>query len=295
MAVLDLGCSIEHLSQPPPTPTPPTSCENAVFWAEIVDDAGGKHFTKKLRCKLWSCPFCQKKNSEALRDDILRGVQYWAEAHRLTDPKFPYAMKLLTFTLPGRAFRESHTTEEAERIFKAKFAKVIDFLRQHYELRDYVWVREYQTGGWAYVHLLAMGGFVWMRGVLQAVRDLWEGCLGMGNVDVKVIKNSGHAAYYLTKYVTKALVGGLKSSRVYSMSSNFKHKYVELKKELKNRWNVIKLGYINSDGSLGRVIWERGENNSLDILENCTLKELLNYFSNVGKGCQLKLFEEDLC
>lgn len=290
-AVLRLGVTIEQPTQN----TPPTECENAKLWAEVIDEDLGRHFSHKLRCKMWSCPFCSRLNARVLRSDISEAIQSYLEDNDLTEAQARYGMKFLTLTLPGKDYRGANTQAQGEEDAKKGLDKVLKMLRKHYGLQEYVWVREFQLGGWAHIHLLVMGGDCWKKDILPFVRSLWTDRYGLGNVDVRIVENSKHAAWYITKYVTKGLESGAKSKKCFSMSKKLATRASEMKKRKLKRFTVLRIGVVNPDGSLGRVLWEAGSTLPLDMGEDPVLTELLKFFESQGKGEQLKLTEDDLC
>lgn len=280
---------------PTQTPTPsPSTCPNRFLWGEIVDDAKGIHRRIKFNCKKWSCPHCRKGNSIRLRAELMAALQGYLDSANLTDPKFKWSHKFWSLTVPGRKYREVTSISQAVKDCRRSLDKLLKMLRKHRGVKDYFWVMEAQEDGYPHIHLLTLGPGVADKDILPFVVDLWTGRYKMGNADVELVKDIRGAAVYLTKYISKGkVIGDDDYGHVYAFSRGLQRYFKEAKAKRAGEWTVVRLGFLNDDGSFGKTFWEIGDANTpQQALEHHKLKEALEWF--FLKGDQLKLFDDDV-
>lgn len=266
-----------------------SECERARFWGDVVKDGKEKRVILKLRCGQWSCPSCARDNATNLRRLLHESLESYLADHDMTDPKMRYGAKLITLTLPGLEWRKLHTIFESDKILKKCLDKLIRKLRKRYGLKDYVWVRELQPSGYPHIHLLALGPGIAGKDILDFVRQEWSVSMGMGNVDIQVVRTPRGVANYLVKYLTKGRADGANGYRVWTMSAGLRKRAGIIKAEYGKEVTLIRLGVLNDDGTMGRVIWEKNEWVDYEgEQEKRNLKILLDFFDS----CTYDLHEQ---
>lgn len=248
------------------------------MWVRMVFDDEGKDRTFILRCKRWSCPDCVKKNSSMLRSLLKEALGAYLESRDVSAPKLRYHQKLVSFTLPGAAFRSSHSLDDAEVIIKRNFSRFLAWMKKHRGIKDYVWVKEQQKDGFPHIHAIFLGPGVAEKDFLDDCRMLWEKRYGMGNVDVELVSDLAGSVHYLTKYLSKGLASGVKSFRVWSMSMHLKS-LMKCTREKRRKGTVVSMGFV-SDGKIGRVFKEFFGDCAEEwkaLLDRINLKKLRQY------------------
>lgn len=249
-------------------------------WAELVNDSEGIHVVRHLRCKKWSCPFCKVENGRRLRLILTESVLSYLQRADQSSPKFKYQSKLVTFTLPGEAFRSEHTPAEAEKIGKKNLNKVFKMVRKHRGAVDYAWVQEDQPSSFPHWHALFLGPGVADKDFLPFLVALWTEKYGMGNVDIEVVDNPKGAVFYITKYVTKGKSEAKnKGSHIWAMSKGLAGLVRAVVDSHTKEWTVLRLGFRNTDGTLGHVFWEiNSETPPSQAIKLAALSKALSYF-----------------
>lgn len=151
-----------------------------------------------ISCSQWSCDQCRPKLIKKLRRRIFQGN---FSSHITKDSKF--AVKFLTLTLPGKAFRSQYTQEEAYVLMSANFRKLVKALKKSSGEFHYLRVVEPQRDGYPHLHVVLAGDAVAPRNILGKIRNLWSYKYQMGNIDLKYVRNFKHAIRYITKYLSK--------------------------------------------------------------------------------------------
>jgi hypothetical protein len=149
-----------------------------------VKSSHGAHEANPVRCKRWSCEICAQLNR--------RRVIALARSGK------PTAM--LTLTVSSKNYPDpDHAAADLKRGLVALRKRVgrlpgsprISFLA----------VFEKHKSGWPHMHLLVRAPFLPIRW-LKAV---WEDITGSYMVDIRAIRTTGQAAFYVAKYVGKDL------------------------------------------------------------------------------------------
>jgi len=266
----------------------------AKTWIEFLLDEEERRIISPVRCGSWKCEFCVKANAANLRRKIRDALHAWVELSGYNFAKFRYWGKFLTLTLPGRDWRAQHCPEEAEKILKSSWRKLRNKMRRLYGDFEYITVDELQPSGYPHLHVLLLGKVFAPKSVLDDIRSYWVGFLGMGNPDIRVLSDLDGAAAYITKYVSKGKAGVLKKgNRVFSFSRGLDTLIKSQAAFRAKRITVLRAGFFNGDGKMGKVFWERGCGLSLaESLEAENLAELLDIFDSkiIGKGEQINLF-----
>lgn len=268
-------------------------CERARFWGDIVKNGKEQRVLLKLRCGQWSCPFCAKQNADSLRRILSEALESYLAENDMTQPKMRYGVKLVTLTLPGSEWRKLYTVFESDKIIKKSLDSLIRRLRKKFGLRDYVWVRELQPSGYPHIHLLILGPEISGKGILDFIRQAWSVDMGMGNVDIQLVRTPRGVANYLVKYLTKGRAEGANGYRIWTMSKDMRDRARKIKSDISAEVTIIRLGVLNFDGSYGRVVWEReGWIDWEGQQEKENLKKLLDFFDCVKYDLyqQVKLF-----
>lgn len=264
-------------------------------WVEFVLDEEEKHLVSPIRCGSWKCEYCVKANAAALRRKIRDALKAWIEISGYDPAKSRYWGKFLTLTLPGNEWRALHPRVEAESILKASWRKLRNKMRRLYGDFEYVQVDELQPSGYPHMHVLLLGEKIAPKEILLMIRSFWSGFLGMGNVDIRPLTDVEGAAAYLSKYISKSKAGNLKKgNRVFSFSKGLNDLVKKQAASKSARVTPLRVGFLNADGSMGKVFWERGSELPLPISKaQAVLGELLDFFdSKVSpKGEQEELFE----
>lgn len=263
-------------------------------WVEFVIDEDERHVVSPIRCGSWKCEYCVKANAAALRRKIRAALAAWVELSGYEHAKFRYWAKFLTLTLPGSAWRALHSPVESEKILKASWRKLRNRLRRIYGDFDYIQVDELQPSGYPHLHVILLGKAFGPKSVLQVIRSYWCDKLEMGNVDIEVMSDLDGAAAYVTKYISKSKAGVLKKgNRVFSFSKGLNDLIKSQAASNSARVTPLRVGFLNGDGSLGKVFWERGDGLPLPFVNSqAVLNDLLDFFdSKVRRGKQLNLFD----
>lgn len=188
-----------------------------------------------LRCNRWICTRCGKIKRKKLTARTFNG--------RIVEPvkgvRSQFAFKLLTLTVPGKAYRSVNTPETALADLNDKWAKLIKVLRKHYGKFDYLKVIELQRDGFPHIHALLRGSSIAPKSILGTIRRYWEGLYGMGNMDIKRLKNHTprHMVLYVLKYLTKSPATLPKRKRIFVASRGALQPSIKSDKE----WVITKM------------------------------------------------------
>jgi hypothetical protein len=203
---------------------------------------------------------------------------------------------MVTLTVPGAEYRDTHTVEEAATDIKKALKALLEFLRREAGLEEYFWVCEEQSGGWPHIHLVVIGRGIAGKWIMRLINDKWA-CLGMGRSEVKLVKSVGGLTNYLAKYLSKPeSKGGLKSQRVWSMSKRLRSRVKEKRKIASERYQVVGVYRRNEDGTRGELLWEIGS--GVDLIEAIgkkNLQDCLDFFEGKKnkKGEQVYFYNPD--
>lgn len=269
-------------------------CPEAGLWMRGVHEENLEDRFFRVRCKQWSCPFCAKKNAAMLRGLIQKALKGYMETQGQAEAKLRYHIKLVTLTMPGKEYRSASSLEEREKLIKKNLDKLLKALRKKRGVNQWIWVKEAQRDGTPHIHLILIGAGIADKGLLKDVVKLWSDKYGMGNADVEVVMNAGGAAAYVAKYLTKGKGAGMKNHKVYGMSQELR-KLVAGEKRKRQGWTIYQIGRINPDGSIGPVIWEKGEgiDKLKEKLEARELQNLLDFFEEKKFAKQGGLFDAE--
>lgn len=169
-----------------------------------------------LFCNRWICSRCGKFKRKRLIARAFNG--------RIVEPvpgfRSKYGHKLLTLTVPGKAYRAVNTPETALADLNEKWAKLVKVLRKHRGQFDYLKVVELQRDGFPHLHVLLRGTTIADKSILKDIRYYWEELYGMGNVDITYLKSQPpqRMILYILKYLTKMPAHLPKRKRVFVSS-----------------------------------------------------------------------------
>jgi DNA-binding HxlR family transcriptional regulator len=137
-----------------------------------------------LRCKRWSCEICHPIQRRRVISYARKGVPD----------------RFVTLTCKPDLFE---TPDQAARAMRDAFAKLIRLIRKENPGRtvEYMRVFEATKAGWPHLHILMRTPWISQ----QWLSDTWKRLTGAFIVDVRQVKNIEHAAYYVAKYIGKAL------------------------------------------------------------------------------------------
>lgn len=267
--------------------------ECAKTWVEFLIDEENRHIVAPIRCGSWKCEVCAKINASILRRKVREALAAWVEVSGYNAAKFKYWGKFLTLTLPGDEFRSIHSPEEGEQILKKNWRKLKKRLQRVYGSFDFILVDELQPSGYPHLHILLLGAALASKEVLKFIRKYWCVYLGMGNIDLKVVSDLDGAAGYITKYMSKGKVGVTKKgNRVFSFSKGLNEILKAQKDARAVRVTTLRVGFLNGDGSLGKVFWEHGRGVDAPFTVRVErLEELCSYFDGkaIPRGSQESL------
>lgn len=187
------------------------------------------------RCNRWVCKFCGKLKSKQLISRALNGV--------IVEPvpgfRSRYCHKLVTLTVPGKAYRAATSIENAVSDMNTKFSKLVKVLRKHWGKFDYLKVIELQRDGYPHIHLLIRGASIAHGGILDDIRYYWRHRYGMGNVDIQYLKEDSprKMVLYVLKYVTKSPANLPKGKRLFVSSRGA---LAPVKKRIPKNWIIMK-------------------------------------------------------
>lgn len=231
-----------------------------------IRDEEEKLIDVNLPCGSWKCEICAKVNAAKMRREIKLALQGWMKSHNYDPALFPFQAKFLTLTLPGGEYRDHVSPAQAEKDIKKAWNKLRNYLTRRFPDTQYIWVDELQPSGYAHLHVILLGSGIAGREILDIIRAFWCGKLHMGNIDLTVVQNLNHAAHYVTKYISKGKTGVKATGfRVYSLSAELRGYITADRKERRFAITPIMLRKLNSDGTLGKIIWEHPSH--VDIVE----------------------------
>ncbi len=135
-----------------------------------------------MYCHRWSCPRCRKYKSGKWRKIAIVGKP----------------QRFMTLTL-----KADPSVAPRKMALKAKkaFTLLVMILRKDYGEFEYMLVWELTKAGTPHMHILQRGDFI-PKGRLSKE---WCALTGSYIVDIKQIKNDGHVARYITKYMGKSM------------------------------------------------------------------------------------------
>lgn len=261
------------------------ACPNAKLVIEMVDSKSETVRWIAARCKKWSCPVCARINALNLGRLIGESLMAYIEERRQKNMAHKYELKLVTLTVPGEKWREENTRDEAARKIKKALKSLLEWLRREADLEEYVWVCEDQQDGWPHIHLVILGRGIAGKWIMRAINDRW--CeLGMGRSEVALVRKPIGVNVYLAKYLGKGeQKEDTKGMRAWSMSKKLRKRVKEKRELASERYTVVRIYARNSDGSRGKLIWEKGSGISLEsALAAANLDECLDYFERKKNG-----------
>lgn len=267
-------------------------CPNSKIILDLVSDTTNQRFTVPARCKSWSCPYCSVINSRNLGSYLAEALASYLSERRLSEPKMRYTVKLVTLTVPGREFRALHTVQEAELMVKSALKGLLESLRRHYDLSEYFWVREYQQGGWAHIHLLILGAGISGKGVMRFINDFWE-CRGLGRAETALVRKINGVSRYLCKYLSKpsSKQCDIKGLRAFGISKKLSERVKASGRVSDSDYTVVAI-YRNEGGVPGEKLWAIGDASDWrKVFEESVLHALSQWFyevSGLGGHKQLK-------
>lgn len=154
--------------------------------------------------------------------DLMRRLHHGAmleEAKRLHAEGVLYAWKLLTLTVPGKGYRETHSPLEALEEMNGNFHKLIRAMKKKLGDFHHFAVCEPQRDGYPHLHVLMVGMAIVPRSILGGIKRLWHDKYGMGFVKLRAKRRKWSTAQnrwvtewiedpmdgvrYMTKYMTK--------------------------------------------------------------------------------------------
>ena len=229
-----------------------------------------KVINKNIRCKKWTCPYCNEINKKNLKRRLYNGgITEFVRKNGLIDS--PYAFKMMTLTCPGKSFRKKYNPGTALKIMNKNYEKLRKAMVKKWGAFHYLKVTEPHRDGFPHFHALIVGHAIAPKEVLEHIRHLWTGKYGMGNVDIQILKRGlGAGINYITKYLTKDLKPITKGSRVFTASRG------ALQAKKKPDWEICKFYYgVKRNDELNEKIeidYELPEN-----IQEGEYKAILNY------------------
>lgn len=171
-------------------------CHHAVSltaWSEALDCK----ILIAQTCKQWTCRHCGEKKASAL-----------AATAAAAKPN-----KLITLTI-NPALHES--PRSAFDVTRRKCATLVQMIRRSFGTFEYLRVLELTKKGWPHYHFVARCGFIpqpWLS-------DRWNTLTGAPIVDVRALKKTREAYWYVMKYLGKQHYCDFTKRRV-TISKNF--------------------------------------------------------------------------
>ena len=169
-----------------------------------VVEVGGKQVReyRRVMCKKWRCTVCGPKKKKALSWAIGQAV----EKYNLVG--------LMTLTLDPKKIPAGVNSCKYIKAMWRKFRVPVS--RYLGKSLSFIWVMELQKNGRAHLHIL-IDAFLPQRWVSAK----WSRYGGGRIVDVRAISSAKAAAWYVSKYLSKGLDGGLADrERRYGKSKN---------------------------------------------------------------------------
>lgn len=205
-------------------------CNNSFIDRIVLYNSDTKKYFQP-KCKSYSCP----KHGFIQRQRLEKGIKKWLDGHKI--------IRFWTFTMRSD---KTKTNEQNNEIFKKAWHRFITELRRNKMLTkkerslQYVKVYELHKTGILHVHLFSTVYIHWVK-----LQSLWDYALGaqqnktgkLGNVNVKGMTNSGRAAKYISKYVTKMAIQ--KEVKVRSWSKSGKVAIFD-KRVSSGNWHIIR-------------------------------------------------------
>lgn len=131
-------------------------------------------------CNNWSCPVCGR-----------RKVQHYAQKVAKAEPN-----RLITLTVnPSR----HSSPREAFDSTRRKVTELATKLRRRYDEFEFFRVLEVTKKGWPHYHLITRSPYI----PQPEISDLWNGLTGAPIVDVRQMKKTVQAYWYVVKYLAK--------------------------------------------------------------------------------------------
>lgn len=133
-----------------------------------------------VKCRRWSCPFCARQKISIL-----------ARRTGLAKPN-----RLLTLTVDPALHADPRAAFDATR---RKVPELIKSLRIKFSPVDYLRVTEITKKGWPHFHLLMRSPYI----PHACVKKRWQELTGATIVDLRQVKSTFNAYFYLVKYLSK--------------------------------------------------------------------------------------------
>lgn len=155
-------------------------------------------------CDRWDCPICGPRKRRVLAARLKNGDL--ARAAKIDGFRTRYAMKFLTLTCPGKAYRNQRSPRKAYDHMVKAFDKLMRALKKRLGTFYYFRVRELHKSGYPHLHVLLVGINIAPTNILGMIKKLWRKKYGMGYVKLNARKESQTlkgAINYITKYMTK--------------------------------------------------------------------------------------------
>lgn len=150
----------------------------------LIKREDGRYYAKAIRCKRWSCQVCSQLNRRRVISIAVKAK--------------PRA--LLTLTVSSKQYPDPDLAADA---LKRGLRLLRLRLQRHEKLKNFRFlaVFEKHKSGFPHLHLLIKGEYIpW-----QMLRKWWEEITGSTHIDIRRIKSTGAAAYYVAKYIGKDL------------------------------------------------------------------------------------------
>lgn len=149
----------------------------------IVRDYGGFKKVATLRCKKWDCEHCGPKRARDLR---------W-RCRNASPTKF------LTLTVRKGQFptpdEQARQMVEAWRMLRQYLCRLLGW-----KSIPFIAIFEKHKSGWPHLHILLRCKYIDHR----LIREWWNNRLNSFKIDIREVKSEQHAAYYVSKYLTKS-------------------------------------------------------------------------------------------
>lgn len=148
----------------------------------IVKHQNGKATVIKLSCRSWSCEKCQIDRKRSLIAEVKEGKP----------------QRLITLTVNPNWFDDPQ--DRAERLVKAWRLIRRRFLKLHpSSVVEFMAIFERTQQGEPHLHIVQRGAFMSQRWLSRQLEEL----IGAKIVDIRMVRNPKHVAWYVAKYIGK--------------------------------------------------------------------------------------------
>jgi len=229
-----------------------SSCHIGFF--QGVKRVSGNHLKGiriNLPCNSWNCEHCRPRKIKQLKIRCMQGEI--TEYANKKGYRSKYNYKMLTLTVPGKAYRSKYTPVEALEHLSKNFDKLIRALKKKNGKEfHYLKVVEPQKDGYPHYHILMVGHAIATSEIYKQIKNLWMYKYEMGFFWLTLLDHGlGGGINYIFKYLTKEIKPIKENKRIFTASQG-----ALMKKE--------KINWIRSEVYIGTV---RGEGENVRVYE----------------------------